>query len=50
MSLRENSSQALEEMSERLLEATHRGLWAEPGDYANRLQDLLLDIDASQEG
>jgi len=45
-----NNPNALEEMAERLLEATQRGLWQEPGDYANRLQDLLLDIDAQQEG
>lgn len=48
--LEEHNPAALEEMAERLLEATQRGLWQEPGDYANRLQDLLLDIDASQEG
>ncbi|WP_053981227.1 cobaltochelatase subunit CobN [Marinagarivorans algicola] len=40
---------ALEEMAERLLEAAQRGLWQEPGEYAGRLQNLLLDIDASQE-
>jgi len=45
-----NNPNALEEMAERLLEATQRGLWQEPGDYANRLQGLLLDIDAQQEG
>ena len=47
--LQDNNPDALEEMTERLLEATQRGLWQEPGDYAERLQDLLLDIDASQE-
>jgi cobaltochelatase CobN len=47
--LRQNNPAALEEMAERLLEATQRGLWQESGDYAARLQDLLLDIDARQE-
>ena len=47
--LRQNNPAALEEMAERLLEATQRGLWRESGDYAARLQDLLLDIDARQE-
>ena len=37
-------------MAERLLEATQRGLWSDPGMYADKLQDLLLDLDASQEG
>jgi cobaltochelatase CobN len=36
-------------MAERLLEATQRGLWQAPGDYADRLQDLLLGIDEQQE-
>ena len=47
--LRDNNLPALEEMAERLLEATQRGLWRETGDYAERLQDLLLDIDALEE-
>jgi cobaltochelatase CobN len=47
--LRANNLPALEEMAERLLEATQRGLWQETGDYAERLQDLLLDIDAVEE-
>ena len=47
--LQDNNPNALEEMAERLLEATQRGLWQEPGDYPERLQDLLLDIDAMQE-
>jgi cobaltochelatase CobN len=47
--LRQNNLPALEEMAERLLEATQRGLWREPGDYSQKLQDLLLDIDAQQE-
>jgi cobaltochelatase CobN len=47
--LRDNNPQALEEMAERLLEATQRGLWQEHGEYGERLQALLLDIDAQQE-
>jgi cobaltochelatase CobN len=48
--MQEHNPSALEEMAERLLEATQRGLWQQPGDYAQQLQDLLLDIDAQQEG
>lgn len=48
--LKRNNLPALEEMAERLMEAVHRGLWQEPGDCAGRLQDLLLEIDSSQEG
>ncbi|MFT5740130.1 MAG: cobaltochelatase CobN [Gammaproteobacteria bacterium] len=47
--LRQNNLPALEEMAERLLEATQRGLWQDSGDYAGRLQQLLLDVDAEQE-
>lgn len=47
--LRENNPDALEEMAERLLEATQRGLWREPREYTDRLQDLLLDLDRSRE-
>ena len=47
--LRHNNLPALEEMAERLLEATQRGLWRDHGDYGERLQSLLLDIDAQQE-
>jgi cobaltochelatase CobN len=48
--MQQNNPKALEEMTERLLEATQRGLWQEPGDYASKLQNLLLEIDAQQEG
>jgi len=48
--MQEHNPHAMEEMAERLLEATQRGLWQEPGDYADRLQDLLLSIDAQREG
>ncbi len=47
--LEQHNPSALEEMAERLLEATQRGLWQESGDYAERLQSLLLEIDASRE-
>jgi hypothetical protein len=29
-----------------LLEAMQRGLWQAPGDYQNKLEDLLLDSDS----
>ncbi|MCJ8269746.1 MAG: cobaltochelatase subunit CobN, partial [Psychrosphaera sp.] len=48
--MQQHNPQALEEMAERLLEATQRGLWQEPGDYVNQLQDLLLSIDEQLEG
>jgi cobaltochelatase CobN len=48
--MQEHNPQALEEMAERLLEATQRGLWQAPGDYVNQLQDLLLNIDEQLEG
>jgi cobaltochelatase CobN len=48
--MQEHNPSALEEMAERLLEAAQRGLWQDPGDYSERLQDLLLNIDAQQEG
>ncbi len=47
--LEENNPNALEEMAERLLEATQRGMW-DDRDYAEQLQNLLLEIDANQEG
>ncbi|CAM3138672.1 cobaltochelatase subunit CobN [Moritella viscosa] len=47
--MQENNVNALEEMAERLLEATQRGLWQEPGEYSGKLQSLLLDLDAKKE-
>ncbi|WP_148862707.1 cobaltochelatase subunit CobN [Marinobacter fonticola] len=47
--LREHNASALEEMAERLLEAVQRGLWREPGDHAEALQDLLLALDEANE-
>lgn len=48
--MQENNPKALEEMAERLLEATQRGLWQAPGEYAEKLQGLLLAIDEGEEG
>ncbi len=47
--LEKHNPHALEEMAERLLEAAQRGLWQEPGEYQDKLQDLLLSIDEQQE-
>ncbi len=47
--LQEHNPHAFEEMAERLLEATQRGLWQEPGESALALQQLLLEIDQQQE-
>jgi len=47
--MRDNNPAALEEMTERLLEACQRGMWQEPGDHQNALHDLLLDLDQQQE-
>ena len=38
---------ALRDMTERMLEAQQRGLWQEPGDYRQALEELLLDIEES---
>ncbi len=40
---------AYEEMAERLLEATQRGMWADDQGYGERLQNLLLEIDNRRE-
>ncbi|TBR43129.1 cobaltochelatase subunit CobN [Marinomonas agarivorans] len=47
--LRQANPNALEEMAERLLEACQRGMWQDEANYAERLQDLLLDLDQQQE-
>ncbi|PIE43363.1 MAG: cobaltochelatase subunit CobN [Gammaproteobacteria bacterium] len=47
--LMENNPAVLEEMAERLLEAAQRGLWQSPGDYPEKLQDILLALDERQE-
>lgn len=43
--LQQHNPAALRDMAERLLEAQQRGLWAEPGDYRQAVEDLLLDTE-----
>jgi cobaltochelatase CobN len=45
--LQRHNPNAMREMAERLLEAMQRGLWAEPGDYRERVEDIVL---AAEEG
>ncbi|GFM88447.1 cobaltochelatase subunit CobN [Pseudomonas cichorii] len=45
--IRQHNPDALRDMTERMLEAQQRGLWQEPGDYREALEDLLLDIEES---
>ena len=47
--MRDNNPAALEEMAERMLEACQRGMWQEPGEHQQALQDLLLDLDQQKE-
>lgn len=47
--MRDNNPAALEEMTERMLEACQRGMWQEPGEHQQALQNLLLDLDIQQE-
>ena len=47
--LREHNLSALEEMSEKMLEAIQRGMWSDAQAQAEQLQDLLLDIDEQRE-
>ena len=47
--MKENNPDALEEMAERLMEAAQRGLWKEPGEYKQKLQDLLISLDEQRE-
>ena len=47
--MQEHNPSALEETAERLLEAAQRGLWQDAGEYEDKLQNLLLDIDDQQE-
>ena len=48
--LQDHNPSALEEMAERLLEATQRNLWQDNEGYAARLQHLLLSLDEQREG
>ena len=43
--LQNNNPNALQAMTERLIEATQRGLWKEPEAYQYKLQDLLLAVE-----
>ena len=40
-----HNPEALRDMTERLLEAQQRGLWQQPGDYREALEQLLMDMD-----
>ena len=48
--MEENNPNAFEEMTERLLEATQRGMWNDDQAYAEQLQQILLEMDEKQEG
>ena len=41
--IRQHNPEALRDITERLLEAQQRGLWQEPGDYREALEEQLLD-------
>ena len=43
--VRQHNPHALRDMTERLLEAQQRGMWQEPGEYREALENLLLDIE-----
>ncbi|WP_433735443.1 cobaltochelatase subunit CobN [Pseudomonas putida] len=43
--VREHNPHALRDMTERMLEAQQRGMWKEPGEYRQALENLLLDIE-----
>ncbi|WP_283190578.1 cobaltochelatase subunit CobN [Pseudomonas sp. PMCC200344] len=43
--VREHNPHALRDMTERMLEAQQRGMWKEPGEYRDALENLLLDIE-----
>jgi cobaltochelatase CobN len=43
--LQQHNPSALRDIAERLLEAQQRGLWGEPGEYREALENLLLDIE-----
>ncbi|MDY7560297.1 cobaltochelatase subunit CobN [Pseudomonas sp. CCC3.2] len=43
--IQQHNPDALRDMTERLLEAQQRGLWQEPGEYREALENLLLDIE-----
>ncbi|SDJ86436.1 cobaltochelatase CobN subunit [Pseudomonas delhiensis] len=41
--IRQHNPEALRDMAERLLEAQQRGLWQEPGEYRETLENILVD-------
>ncbi|WP_347900908.1 cobaltochelatase subunit CobN [Pseudomonas purpurea] len=43
--VRQHNPHALRDMTERMLEAQQRGMWQEPGEYREALENLLLDIE-----
>ncbi|AUM69434.1 cobaltochelatase subunit CobN [Pseudomonas fluorescens] len=43
--VRQHNPDALRDMTERMLEAQQRGMWQEPGEYRQALENLLLDIE-----
>ncbi|MGE7957785.1 cobaltochelatase subunit CobN [Pseudomonas sp. NPDC089530] len=43
--IRQHNPPALRDMTERMLEAQQRGMWQEPGEYREALENLLLDIE-----
>jgi cobaltochelatase CobN len=47
--LEQHNPNAMKEMAERLLEAMQRGMWAEPGEYRQFMEDIILDADAGLE-
>ncbi|KAB0546825.1 cobaltochelatase subunit CobN [Pseudomonas argentinensis] len=45
--IQQHNPGALQDIVERLLEAQQRGLWQEPGEYREALENLLLDSEES---
>ncbi|MDF3936571.1 cobaltochelatase subunit CobN [Pseudomonas citronellolis] len=45
--IQRHNPEALRDIAERLLEAQQRGLWEEPGDYREALEDILVDSEES---
>jgi len=45
--IQQHNPEALRDILERLLEAQQRGLWQEPGDYQEALENLLIDSEES---
>ncbi|WP_277964842.1 cobaltochelatase subunit CobN [Pseudomonas sp. RIT-To-2] len=43
--MQQHNPHALRDITERLLEAQQRGLWGEPGDYREALEELLMDME-----